>query len=494
MPRKKKPAEPPVTPLTDDGPPPYAGTILDAMDLAGMTGPLWAVWRIVWKAIFALPMDAEELVIFQRHTGRGEPPSEPVTEGWLLVGRRGGKSRDMAVVAGWLAVRRDYRSLLGPGERAVIPVIAADRKQARQVLNYLKGFVALPEIAPYLVRRPLSTSIEFTTGVTVEISTASYRTTRGYTVVALVADEVAFWRSDDSAEPDTEILNALRGGMATIPDALLLAGSTPYARKGELYRAHEEYYGKAVPDVLVWNADTLSMHRTPRLEKFVARQFEKDAVVAASEYGLDGSVTFRSDVETFVDPQAVQAVTAQGRFELEPERDHEGTLTRHYYAFTDPSGGSQDAWTLAVGHADEGKPVLDAVRETQPPFSPESVVKDYAPVLKSYGVTELEGDRYGGEFPRELFRKHGITYRPSEKPKSDLYKEWLPLLNAGRMELLDIQRLKAQFCGLERRVERSGKDSIDHAPGGHDDVANAVAGVLVRAARKRPLTTVRFAL
>jgi hypothetical protein len=35
---------------------------------------------------------------------------------------------------------------------------------------------------------------------------------------------------------------------------------------------------------------------------------------------------------------------------------------------------------------------------------------------------------------------------------------------------------------LERRTARGGKDSIDHSPGQHDDVANAVAGALVLAA------------
>lgn len=493
MGRAKNPPAPD-SPDFVSAPPPYAGTILDLMDLAGMFGPMWEAWRTYWKAIFALAMDAADLVRFTKHTGRKTPPTEPVTEGWLLVGRRGGKSRNKALAACWLAISKDYTQILAPGERAVIPVIAADRKQARQVLNYLKGLVALSTVEPYLVRAPLASSVEFNTGVTVEIATASYRTTRGFTVVALVADEVAFWRSDDSAEPDTEVLNALRGGMATVPDSKILAGSTPYARKGELYRAHVEYYGKDVPDILVWNADTLSMHRTPRLEKFVAREFEKDAVVAASEYGQDGHVSFRADVESFVNPEAVIAVTIPGRFELSPLRDREGNLARRYFAFTDPSGGSQDAWTLAVAHKENEWPVLDAVRETQPPFSPASVVKDFAPLLKAYGIREIEGDHYGGEFPRELFRKHGITYRPSDSPKSELYKECLPMLNAGRMELLDLPRLKNQLVGLERRVERSGKDSIDHAPGGHDDIANAVAGVLVRAGRVRPAISVRFAL
>jgi hypothetical protein len=49
--------------------------------------------------------------------------------------------------------------------------------------------------------------------------------------------------------------------------------------------------------------------------------------------------------------------------------------------------------------------------------------------------------------------------------------------------LLDHSRLAVQLCSLERSVGRSGKDTISHPPNGHDDVANAVAGALVYAAR-----------
>jgi hypothetical protein len=67
------------------------------------------------------------------------------------------------------------------------------------------------------------------------------------------------------------------------------------------------------------------------------------------------------------------------------------------------------------------------------------------------------------------------------KPKSELYANLLPVLNGGRAELLDHPRLAAQLIGLERRTARGGRDSIDHAPGAHDDIANAVVGVIVTA-------------
>ena len=72
----------------------------------------------------------------------------------------------------------------------------------------------------------------------------------------------------------------------------------------------------------------------------------------------------------------------------------------------------------------------------------------------------------------------GIRYRPAGKPKSAIYGDALPSLNAHLVELLDHPRLVAQLCGLERRTSRGGRDSIDHAPHGHDDLSNAACGVL----------------
>ena len=62
--------------------------------------------------------------------------------------------------------------------------------------------------------------------------------------------------------------------------------------------------------------------------------------------------------------------------------------------------------------------------------------------------------------------------------QSDLYGDLLPAINSLMVDLLEDARLLAQIVGLERRTARGGRDSIDHAPGAHDDVANAVAGVV----------------
>ncbi len=151
-----------------------------------------------------------------------------------------------------------------------------------------------------------------------------------------------------------------------------------------------------------------------------------------------------------------------------------------YAAFCDPSGGVNDAMTLAVAHLrDRAICVLDAVLEVRPPFDPEVAVAACTAVLRRFGVTRVTGDRYAGEWPKARFAEHGIAFEQSARPKSDLYCDLLPLLNAKRVELLDNPRLAAQLVGLERRTARSGRDTVDHTPGGHDDLANVVAGVLV---------------
>lgn len=454
---------------------PLGGTIRELARALGLfQEPSWARWWAFLGALFALPLEAAELEAFRHFTGRDDPPAAPPAEAWVIAGRRAGKSRVAALVAAYLAACRDYRGVLAQGERGVVMAIAADRQQARVILGYVKALFAHPRLAPLVARR-LRDAVELRTGVAVEVHTASYRTTRGYTLVGAVLDELAFWPTDEgSAEPDAEVLAALRPGMATVPGALLLAVSTPYAQRGELFKTYERHYGRAGSEVLVWRAATREMNPLVGAA-VVARAAEDDPARAAAEWGAE----FRRDVEGFLEPEAVRAVTVPGRFELAPARGV------GYVGFVDPSGGSQDSFTLAIAHVADGRAVLDLVRERRPPFSPDDVVREYAAVLAAYGLARVAGDRYGGEWPRERFAAHGIRYEPAALTKSDLYRALLPLVNAGRAELLDVPRLAAQLAGLERRTARGGRDTVDHAPGGRDDLGNAAAGALVLAAPGR---------
>jgi len=97
------------------------------------------------------------------------------------------------------------------------------------------------------------------------------------------------------------------------------------------------------------------------------------------------------------------------------------------------------------------------VRERRPPFSADDVVNEFSALLKAYGVGTVRGDRYGGLWPRERFAVHSVEYRTADKPKSDLYRDLLPTLNSGRVELPDHPRLGAQLCGHRARDRLVGE-------------------------------------
>ena len=252
----------------------------------------------------------------------------------------------------------------------------------------------------------------------------------------------------------------------------LIVVSSPYARRGEVWNAFKRDYGPN-GDRLILVAKGASRALNPSLpQKVIDRAYERDPAAASAEYGAE----FRTDIESFVSREAIDAATVPGRLELP------AVPGEMYVAFVDPSGGANNSMTLAIAHSEGDTAILDAVREVKPPFSPDAVVDDFVTLLKGYHLGEVAGDRWGGEFVREQFDKRGITYRVSEKSKSDLYRELLPLLNSRRVELLDLPRLHAQLGALERRTARGGHNSIDHPPNGHDDLINSAAGALVTAA------------
>jgi hypothetical protein len=441
----------------------------------GFVGDSWSTWRAVLAAAEGLPLDDDQRTAFCAVAGR-QPPARRVRELWCIAGRRSGKDSIASAIAAAAALG-DYRAHLRPGERATVLCLACDRAQARIVTRYIAGyFREVPLLVP-LVERENDDGIELNNSVEIVVGTNSYRAVRGRTVVCAIFDECAFWRDEESATPDIETYNAVSPGMVTLPASMLVGISTPYRRSGLLFDRWRRCYGNPDPDVLVERGRSTSFN--PTLPQSVIDQaLERDPEAAGAEWLAE----WRSDLADFVSRDVVDAATVPGRYELPPIA---GTK---YTAFCDPSGGSSDSMTMAIGHAENGRAraVIDAIREVRAPFSPSDVVTEFADLLRSYGISAIEGDKYGGQWPAERFAEHGIQYQPADKPKSDIYRELLPILNASRIELLDDPRLVSQLCALERRTARGGRDSIDHPPGAHDDIANAVAGVAVALVGGRP--------
>lgn len=450
--------------------------IIDALHRKEIFRPLfkdlatWHAWEVYLRGLFGLELEnAADRKLWKACTGLVKPAGK-VRESFVICGRRSGKSYMSAVIASFLAAFKDWRPYLSPGEKGWIFVVANDKQQAGIIKAYISGIFHRVACLKALVEKETVETIELRNGVNIAVKTASFRSLRGYTVLCAILEEIAFWRSDESANPDKEILAAVRPALGTVPDSLLLGISTPYSRAGVLFDMFKAHYGQA-GGPLIWKAPTSVMN--PSIDKrLIQNALKEDPQAAAAEWEAE----WRSDVEAFITQELVEAVTVPGRFELPRV---EGV---RYFGFADPSGGRQDSFTLAIAHAESsGKIVLDVLRERRPPFAPEGITAEYAAVLKSFGLSDVTSDRYAGNWVSSAFEANGILVRPSEKAASELYVELLPLISNGTVELLDIKRLAGQLAGLERRTRAGGKDLITHYAGGHDDLANAAAGALVAA-------------
>jgi phage terminase large subunit-like protein len=187
---------------------------------AAFKGDSWNTWRAILRAAEALPLSPEQRELFMAVADR-EPPSRPVRELWVVAGRRSGKDSVASGIATTLALG-DYREHLRPGERASILCLAVDRQQAKIVNRYIKGYFNNNPLLKSYISKETDDGIELTNNVEIVVATNSFRAVRGRTVVCAILDEIAFFRSDESANPDVEVFNALLPSMVTIPNAMLL--------------------------------------------------------------------------------------------------------------------------------------------------------------------------------------------------------------------------------------------------------------------------------
>ena len=295
-------------------------TIIEAMQDPKLFGPMfrrrllagdsWRAWRAFLAVLFGLGLDEDTRPIFERHTGRTDSPSLQFREAFAIAGRRSGKSLIAALVAVFVACFRDYQDVLAPGEVGTVMILGADRRQCRVIFNYIEAFLSIPMLAP-MVRTKLKESIELNNRIKIEIHTSSFRAVRGYTVVAAILDELAFWRDESSANPDSEVLTALRPAMATVPNGLLLGVSSPYAKRGELWNNYREHHGQPGSEVLVWKASSREMN--PTLNPLtIATAYARDGASARAEYGGE----FRDVIESFISVDAVESCVIAGRREV----------------------------------------------------------------------------------------------------------------------------------------------------------------------------------
>lgn len=449
-------------------------TIIDALQDIRLFGGLpafkdlssWSAWIVFLKAVYGLPMTSGEAAIFRHHTGRSfyDPPPGGWREIVLIVGRQAGKSLIASVVT-------DFEAITAPksndGTDRYCLLAAQDARAAlRTLFSYAKAPFEMLPILQAEIEATTTETIRLKSGVVIAAYPCRPAAVRGIRARVVVCDELAFFQSTEMIPTDKEMLRALRPCLATTGGKLIVL-SSPYGQTGALWELHRQHFGKDGAPVLVWQASAVEMN--PLLPQDYLQRMEADDPEA---YRAEVLGEFRSGIATFLDAEALAACVDTGVREREPRPGVQ------YRAFADPSGGRRDRFTVGIAHAENGQAVLDVARWWNAPFNPSAVIAEAAALIKTYRLNTITGDRFGAEFVTEGFRKHGVTYLPSEKDRSAIYLELLPMVNSGSVRLLDVPELSRELRGLERRRGTSGRDRVDHRPGSHDDVSNSCAGAL----------------
>ena len=462
-------------------------SLTQALCDADLFGPTFAAesfwtWKTVAKMIDGIALTEKlEIKLFEEATGlkyRNRKSRRACRRLILLAGRRAGKDRFLSAGAVWRsALCANWNEWQSAGEGAVVILIGRDKRQAGVLRRYCEGLLRAPLLAAEVVRRT-DEAIEFRNGASVEIITNNASLVRNRSAIGIFGTECCHWRTDqDNASSDTEVVGAAEPSMAMCPDGgLLILGSSVFCKVGYMYNQYRRLHGNEHGSSLAWFAPSAVMN--PKLPAAVVE-------AAIAEDGPRGRAEFlnvwRENASDLLPLDIIESCTDFGVVERPPQRG------LRYVAYGDAASGTgKDSFALAIGHAlnDEARSIeLDLVRERKPRFVAADCIREYAEILRSYGVHEIICDDYAAGFSADEWRRNGITFKSCANSTSENYLCALPLLTSKRAHLLDHPVLRSELAGLERQIS-GGHETVSHQArsSAHDDVAAAVCGCLVELA------------
>jgi hypothetical protein len=226
------------------------------------------------------------------------------------------------------------------------------------VLNYTKSYFQNIPMLATLVEKETANGLELSNNVDIAVATNSFRAVRGRSILCAVLDETAFYRDEESATPDVELFRALEPGLASLSGSIVIGIKAPTSA-----------LNPTIDQVIIDKA------------------LREDPNAARAEWLAE----WRDDLADFISSEALRACVKDGVRERRPEGRH------RYVGFVDPSGGVNDAMTLAVAHKEADTAIVDTLREFRAPFNPEAAVSEFADLLRKYRLARVTGDRYAGE-------------------------------------------------------------------------------------------------
>jgi hypothetical protein len=389
---------------------------------------------------------------------------------FLTRARGGSKTTDLAACA--LAL------LLTAKHGARLYWLAADQDQGRLALDAIAGFVARTPGLGGLVDLGARRVAVSRSAASLEVLAADAPGAWGLLPAAVFVDELAQWA--DTPQP-RRLWEAVSSAVAKLPDAKLVVLTTAgdpvhfsakileHAKGSQLWRVNE------VSGPPPWMAADRVAEQRARLPQAVFEQLFLNRWVAA-----DGA---------FLDPGLVDAAfTLDG-----PAVDREAD--RSYVAGLD-LGHVNDRSVFALGHREGGATHLDRLRvwegSRSRPVDFGEVERFVVAAHKRFGF-RLRIDPWQGLDLAQRLRAAGVRtdeFHFSTASKQRLASALLEGINGGTLRLYAADGLRDELVGLRVKQTSSGAWTFDHAAGGHDDRAVALA-LMLMAALDRPVSSWR---
>lgn len=420
------------------------------------------------KAVYGLPLTGDEYLIFKQITGLSHYPlGREWEEASFILGRRSGKSDKIGSnIALYEACCRRHK--LSVGQVGTVMIVASEKKrQAKIVFSYIEGKLKRSPILRKMISNVTQEVITLTNGVEIVVYPCSVGKVRGVSLICFVGDECAHWKVE-GRDVDVDVLDSARPGL-DFDYSKLVKISTPYMMKGEIYADYKEFYGKVNTDCLVFQGDTLLFNPTYS-EKKLARLKKRKPLTYRTEH----EAHFRTDLSAMYDPAMIDKAVNHDRPLEIPYREGVDAV-----AFVDVAGGGgKDSYSIAIGHLENEKVIIDLVRSRAPKFNPDELTARYCDLVKLYRISLVVGDKFSGDWASNSWAKHDVEYERSEKTKSELYLEAESPFNTERVDLPDKELAITQLKNLIRKTRSGGKDSVDTDGGQPEDEANVIAGII----------------
>ena len=450
------------------------------------------------KAVYGLPLDEEELVVWSALNGEGiyddlgylqqvrstfaYQPGEEFEDISLILGRRFAKTSISSFIIAYEALCGGHQEYLGRSSRQVPIFLQVAQDVATAKANLRQHILSALESSP-IGRTELGDVQKSVTAESIRlkhslilVGAPSIKGLRGQAVAVTAMDEVGYWPKDvEAAAPDVEIERAIIPAMVQFPFRKRIKTSSPAAKEGILWRDYElGTYGHRVggrPEhrrLMVLRGPTAVSLNPTVTRADLAKERAKDELAFRREFLAE----FQDSTTGFLNPDLLRQAIDKGITRRPPVA---GIL---YTATIDP-GFRRDAFVLSIGHTEGGNFLLDLVESWRgtptAPLSPTIIMAYVAGRCAEYGVRLVYSDQYHLESLQELAEQHRLTLSPSPltaQLKKKMWGDFILLLQQHRLRLLDHHDLLDECLKLERTLSAHG---VVHIGGTRDDHAMAVA-------------------